>query len=756
MILVTLCKRVVPILLALAVLLCAPAVGQTSPKHPAKKHSKKAAAKKKSSSVRVQRTARAFVATLDLKGMATQLLQNRSKAAYDGVEKYAIAHPDEAGSLAWFVIGYAHLLDEEAAQAVPPLVRAKEHAEELDDYVSFYLGKAYNATSDWPKAIATLQDFATKHPDSLFRRDAAVLYGNALLAAGKNVEAARVFGEQRTPLRADIELALGRALTRAGTPEQGALAFRHVYYGMPLADEADAAGEELAQVQKRLNLPAAPLAEKKQRAELLVAGRRYSQAAEEYKKSVPEAPPAESPAIRLGLAGALWHDHRNKEARDLLERLPLTGEFALNNEQKGERLYYLCEITWDNDQKAFVTYLTQLRSLEPGGKWLENSLLSIGNDYLLKKDIATAGKFYSELATRVPEGKYASYAHWKAAWITYRLNDRAEAKRLFEEQIERYPASTEVPNALYWRARIAEDEHDPAKARAFYQKLSSRFRYYYYGELARERLSEVKFDGPADPDPLLKKIAPAKPPADPKELMPSDSLRAQRSRLLQNGGLTDLAVKELQTAAYNDSMGWANREILRLYQNDGSYYKALQIAKRSIPGYFAYELEDMPRPFWESLFPRVYWTDLKKYSDENTLDPFLVASLIRQESEFNPSAISRAKALGLMQLLPSVGKHLAKEVKLGKFEQGLLLVPPINLRLGTRYFKQVLDQNGGRVEYALAAYNAGQDRVDDWRKDANFRDVPEFVESIPFTETREYVQAIVRNTAVYQRLYKTP
>ena len=253
------------------------------------------------------------------------------------------------------------------------------------------------------------------------------------------------------------------------------------------------------------------MAEKKQRAELLVAGRRYSQAAEEYKKSVPEAPPAESPAIRLGLAGALWHDHRNKEARDLLERLPLTGEFALNNEQKGERLYYLCEITWDNDQKAFVTYLTQLRSLEPGGKWLENSLLSIGNDYLLKKDIATAGKFYSELATRVPEGKYGSYAHWKAAWITYRLNDRAEAKRLFEEQIERYPASAEVPNALYWRARIAEDEHDPAKARAFYQKLSSRFRYYYYGELARERLSEVKFDGPADPDPLLKKIAPAAP-----------------------------------------------------------------------------------------------------------------------------------------------------------------------------------------------------------------------------------------------------
>src|SRR5882724_2094414 len=167
-------------------------------------------------------------------------------------------------------------------------------------------------------------------------------------------------------------------------------------------------------------------------------------------------------------------------------------------------------------------------------------------------------------------------------------------------------------------------------------------------------MAQVQYERPADSYPNFRKIPAAKPPADPKELMPTDSLRAERSRLLQNGGLTDLAVKELQTAAYNDSLGWANREILRLYQSDGSYYRALQLAKRSVPGYFAYEIDDMPRPFWESLFPRVYWTDLRKYSDENTLDPFLVASLIRQESEFNPNAISRAKALGLMQLLPSV------------------------------------------------------------------------------------------------------
>jgi len=118
--------------------------------------------------------------------------------------------------------------------------------------------------------------------------------------------------------------------------------------------------------------------------------------------------------------------------------------------------------------------------------------------------------------------------------------------------------------------------------------------------------------------------------------------------------------------------------------------------------------------------------------------------------------ISHANAWGLMQLLPSVGKQLAKDVKLKPYSSDLLLVPNTNLRLGTRYFKSLLDKYDGKVEYALAAYNAGTDRVQDWTSAAKYRDTAEFVESIPFTETREYVQAIMRNATVYRRLYGTP
>jgi soluble lytic murein transglycosylase len=194
----------------------------------------------------------------------------------------------------------------------------------------------------------------------------------------------------------------------------------------------------------------------------------------------------------------------------------------------------------------------------------------------------------------------------------------------------------------------------------------------------------------------------------------------------------------------------------KAYQDIGRYDRGIEVMKRLTPNYFAIDLTDLPRPYWEALFPKAYWNDLSKYSAANGLDPYLVASLIRQESEFNAAAVSRANAVGLMQLLPKTGRTVAKQVKLKGYKAPQLYDPAVNLELGTRYFKEMVDKYNGKFEYALAAYNAGDDRVSDWLGEGHYRDAPEFVESIPFTETREYVQAILRNASVYRKLYETP
>jgi soluble lytic murein transglycosylase len=236
---------------------------------------------------------------------------------------------------------------------------------------------------------------------------------------------------------------------------------------------------------------------------------------------------------------------------------------------------------------------------------------------------------------------------------------------------------------------------------------------------------------------------------------PEDDLHYNRAKLLQNAGMTDLAVRELQAGS---TIGpcWEMIEIAKIYTSGGEYYRALQALKHAITGYFSMDVSALPPPYWQGLFPRPYWDALRTYSEQNGLDPYLVASLIRQESEFNPSAVSHANAYGLMQLLPRTGKGEAKKEGLSHYSTDSLLDPTTNIELGTHYFRQMVDEFGGQVEYALAAYNAGAERVQDWRAAGNYRDIEEFVESIPFTETREYVQAIVRNAEVYKKVYGTP
>ena len=138
------------------------------------------------------------------------------------------------------------------------------------------------------------------------------------------------------------------------------------------------------------------------------------------------------------------------------------------------------------------------------------ALLSVANLHLVHREYDQALDAFRELQQRFPKGARASYAHWKAAWLTLRLGRNEEAKKEFEEQIGMYPTGNETSAALYWRARLAEEDNQPAMARAYYQKLSDRYRNYYYAELGRERLQklpETATDPPGE-YPLLDHIPP--------------------------------------------------------------------------------------------------------------------------------------------------------------------------------------------------------------------------------------------------------
>jgi soluble lytic murein transglycosylase len=174
--------------------------------------------------------------------------------------------------------------------------------------------------------------------------------------------------------------------------------------------------------------------------------------------------------------------------------------------------------------------------------------------------------------------------------------------------------------------------------------------------------------------------------------------------------------------------------------------------KRAYPQYLAAGGENLPPEVLGVIFPLDYWPLIKKYSDANGLDPYLMAALIAQESTFTADVRSSANAWGLMQLLPSTGRRYAKRLGLRPYSTASLKRPETNIRLGMTYFKELMARFGG-AHLALASYNAGENRVEKWRAERPGLSQDEFIDDIPFPETQNYVKRILGTAEDYRRLY---
>src|SRR2546425_1147242 len=236
--------------------------------------------------------------------------------------------------------------------------------------------------------------------------------------------------------------------------------------------------------------------------------------------------------------------------------------------------------------------------------------------------------------------------------------------------------------------------------------------------------------------------------AGPKE----DKLLA-RADELNNVGLDDWALEELNLAtASAGNSPKVNLAIARVYRSQEDNVDALNVLKKSFPDYSQMKPEEMTREEWDVFYPLSNWDIIVQESNKKNLDPYQVAGLIRQETVFMTRAHSGAKAYGLMQLLVPTGITTARKYGIDRsVTEESLYEPRLNIQLGTAYLRDQIDKFG-RIEYVAAAYNAGPNRVPQWRA-ALPAEIDEWVEAVPFKETRGYIQGVVRNRLQYLRLY---
>jgi soluble lytic murein transglycosylase len=688
----------------------------------------------------------AFKASEQLRPMAQQLAATRSVAAYSGVEDYARAHPGEGAAAAYLALGHAYMLDHRYADATATFRRANASGIALDDYADYLGAQAAVQAGRGADAYALLDRFSEKHPESIFKANAPVLLANAYLQQNDPQGALHVL----TPLadtpqgsHVDFRYVLGRAYQMAGDTTHAAAVFRSLYVNFPLSMDAAQARMQM----QAMNMPPTA-AELKVHADQLFNAKRYADAGEEYHAIEHESGLSQADHDALLIYAAACDMKMKHISRRDVEKLPNTTD-----DSAALKFYMLAELSRnEHDETTHDQLIAQMVQRFPNSRWLEEALYSGGNMYLLKYDAKQATYHYSLLVKMFPNSTYAASAHWRTAWMNYRLHNYAEAARLMDEQIQGYSAGIEVPGALYWRARIYEEEdHNFAQAVNYYQALTASYINFYYAMLARQRLNVLKGQTEtAAPAAVLSSVPKPIVPFLTGEL-PENEPHLIKARLLANAALNEYIGPEIQASPTSNEWGaLAQSEIFTSY---GETTRALQAMKHSGISFFAMPLDQVPTVYWKVLFPQPYWSDLVANSQKNGLDPYLVASLIRQESEFNAGVVSHANAWGLMQLLPSVGKSMAKKDGIKGYSANSLLNPAVNLQLGTKNLRLVLDRFGGQQEYALAAYNAGDVPVRQWMAAGSYKDIAEFVESIPYTETREYVQAILRNREVYRALY---
>jgi len=386
--------------------------------------------------------------------------------------------------------------------------------------------------------------------------------------------------------------------------------------------------------------------------------------------------------------------------------------------------------TWrwnaDDDAGALVLF-GEVSRRWPESPQAAESVYAIGRIRQEAGSFEDAAAAYESLAARWPASPLAAEARWRAGWVRYLAGDFAAAADAFgradADAIDDFGLA-----AAYWRARALGQLADPAAA-TLLAAIAAAHPATYYGWLASERLGQG--DDASVPTDLRASAVP----------FPSDleGAHADGARTLIALGLYAFAREEL--------------DALRARGADARLVAAYAAARApDIAARLAVALG--PRPDLERYaYPLAYWGSVRRQAAAAGVDPLLVLALMRQESLFDPQAVSPADAHGLMQLLPRTAREVAAAAGRPPPSVPALNRPATSIALGTLYLHRLLDRYAGSWPKALAAYNAGVDAVAKWEQRYGERPEDEFVELISFRETRDYVKRVLRNYQIYRRLY---
>ena len=654
------------------------------------------------------------------------------------------------------------LKDGRFAEARAEFVKISVSGYILEDYAALGLAQSGIGAGNAEGILPILDGVLERYPESPIREK----IDGARLAIACVDETATICADYLEKIRAgrvtsgfepELLYVSARRMEKAGETLEAYKEYQKIYFSHSASTAAEKAGESMRAIEKsnqesgsKTKLPAASFELKIERIDKLEAARKHALSAAELSATLKEAPKHEMPRLLYKLGMSLKKTRDKDGARKAFQKLLSKGG---GGPYGGMAAYQLALIEWNEDlDKPAQNRLVKALKGNHGKEVNKLCHLLMGKIYESQNNLKSASVHYTRALELTAPGAESAELEWRVCWMEYRMGNMKEAGRRFQEAHKRAPEAERDGAFLYWAARAHEKAGADKEAEKTRKRLTDGFPETYYGA----RVADGAYT-PAPAQATLSILADA-PVAKP-------SLDVRGAKLLERyNALNDIGNTEgarLEASGLAGLIGDDHNSSLwlsSLYSQSGDMPSAIKAAWRATDKIPKQGRKDYSDPAWKALYPAAYWEVVSRESVKNRLDPFLTLSLIRQESMFDHRAVSPASARGLMQLMPATAKttsdSMSKDAKdAQRFDEDSLFDPETNIRLGAAHFASLAGKYEGNVIRSIAAYNAGAIAVDKWMGRFGQVEDDEFVERIPYSETRGYVKKVLRNAALYRRIY---
>lgn len=676
----------------------------------------------------------------------TVSLQDRVRKKIERLRLVPLREPESVWAKRALLLSGVLSTDIDPVEAARQLQTLQPDVPVLDDYIRLWRGDALLKLGEASQA-AILFESIVEDSDSILLARASFRAGEAWYRAGQCGRAIDQLHRAIALAPQDPSAPIGQFMladceARENRIADSQAAFRHLWVRYPNSPEAQEAQMRLSSMTK--NEPWRPTPDDLySRATALSALAMHAEAAEELQKflSLALQHPKRDEA-KFKLATSLVRLKRYDQARDVYRSLAnghstQAGESVVwlarvyLRQDAGERLLGLlsslpANVLLSGDQKAMVYMLS--------GIWLDDQGQS--DKAVLK---------YRQAAQSADSNGQRLEALWRIGWAYYRTGQYETAIESFQKIVGGAEDPQWTPQALYWIGRTRERLHD-AQATDSYAHLCRRYLFSYYCQLAQPKLkSPIPASIVVDVSPVVEFTT------ETINDLKKDRhyLKALELKLL---GLDQDAAKELASLPERYGKDRAViMELCGLLSEVGEHHQALRLTRL----YFREPIErgnggGVSEKLWSVAYPTAYLPVIRTYA--GSVDPFLAAAIIREESQYDIRALSRVGAVGLMQVMPATAQVMAKKNGSGTVGREDLFDHETNIRFGVAYLGQLLEQFSGNVTQVVASYNAGPQAVSAWMTKYAGKDPDEFVEMIPYLETRQYVKRVLRSYREYLRL----